>query len=153
MAVIRQIAPRPRGFTLIEAMIVVAIVAILAAVAYPSYLESVRKSRRAEARAQLMETAQYMQRFYSQNDSFKRAINEEKDMSLPSALASVPKQGSKTYDIQFVADSLKPHAFNLEAIPTGAMAGDRCGTLRLDSTGRRDIANYKTGVTLSDCWP
>ena len=147
-----RILQRHRGFTLIEIMIVVAVIAILTAIAYPSYLESVRKSRRAEARAQLMEAAQYMQRFYSQNDSFKRAINEEKDMSLPSALASVPKQGTKTYDIQFVADSLKPQAFNLEAIPTGPMAGDRCGKLRLDSTGKRDIAEQKAGVTSDDCW-
>ena len=74
MTMINQTRRRQGGFTLIEVMIVVAIVAILAAIAYPSYLESVRKSKRAEARAQLMEAAQYMQRFYSQNDSFKRAI-------------------------------------------------------------------------------
>lgn len=53
---------RARGFTLIELMIVVAIVAILAAVAYPSYRDSISKSRRAEARAQLMDAVQYMQR-------------------------------------------------------------------------------------------
>lgn len=61
---------RARGFTLIELMIVVAIVAILAAVAYPSYRDSISKSRRAEARAQLMDAVQYMQRFYSQNDRY-----------------------------------------------------------------------------------
>ncbi|WP_375122151.1 type IV pilin protein [Variovorax sp. WS11] len=74
MTMINQTRRRQRGFTLIEVMIVVAIVAILSAIAYPSYLESVRKSKRAEARAQLMEAAQYMQRFYSQNDSFISSV-------------------------------------------------------------------------------
>ena len=63
---------RNRGFTLIELMIVVAIVAIISAVALPSYNNSIAKSRRAEARGQLLETAQFMQRFYSQNDSFSQ---------------------------------------------------------------------------------
>ena len=146
-----QMSRLHRGFTLIEVMIVVAIVAILAAVAYPSYIESVRKSRRAEARAQLMETAQYMQRFYSQNDSFKRAIGATADMTLPTALTSVPRQGTQTYTISFVTDSLTASAFNLQAVPTGSMAGDRCGTLKLDSTGLRDVENT-SGLTVSDCW-
>lgn len=149
MTVINQMPRRRRGFTLIEVMIVVAVVAILAAIAYPSYVESVRKSRRAEARAQLMETAQYMQRFYSQNDSFKRAIDATEDITLPTTLTSVPRQGARTYDIGFT--SLTPSAFSLQAVPTGSMEGDRCGTFTLDSTGRRDVEN-ENGLTVSDCW-
>ena len=61
------------GFTLIEVMIVVAIVAILSAIAFPSYQESVRKSKRADARTQLLEASQHMQRFYSQNDRYDQA--------------------------------------------------------------------------------
>ena len=145
-----RIVRRHQGFSLIEVMVVVAVIAILGAIAYPSYLESVRRSRRAEARAQLMEAAQYMQRFYSQNDSFKRAINEQTDMSLPDALTSVPRQGAKTYTIQFVSGTRTATAFTLEAVPTGSMIGDRCGTLRLDSTGARGISG--SGVTPDDCW-
>lgn len=152
MTMINQTRRRQGGFTLIEVMIVVAIVAILAAIAYPSYLESVRKSKRAEARAQLMEAAQYMQRFYSQNDSFKRAIGETTDMTLPDTLATVPRQGAKNYTIGFVAGTRADSSFNLEAVPTGSMDGDRCGTLQLDNTGLRGIANANTGLTPSDCW-
>ncbi|MDW7601742.1 prepilin-type N-terminal cleavage/methylation domain-containing protein, partial [Stenotrophomonas maltophilia] len=54
-----------RGFTLIELMIVVAVVAILAAIAYPSYSEHVRKSRRAQAKADLVEYAQLAERFHT----------------------------------------------------------------------------------------
>jgi type IV pilus assembly protein PilE len=141
-----------RGFTLVEVMIVVAILAILSATAYPSYVESVRKSRRAEARAQLLEVAQYMQRFYSQNDSFKKAVGEVSDMALPSELRTVPRQGAQTYTIDFAANSLTPSSFNLDAVPTGSMKGDRCGTLQLDNVGRRNIKDAKAGIAIDDCW-
>lgn len=146
---INQTTRRPGGFTLIEVMIVVAIVAILAAIAYPSYVESVRKSKRAEARAQLMEAAQYMQRFYSQNDSFNRAVGATADMTLPATLTSVPRQGPQTYTIRFV--TLAASSFNLEAVPTGSMEGDRCGKLQLDNAGLRNIADQKSGPTPGDC--
>ncbi len=58
------------GFTLIELMIVVALVGVLASVAYPSYSEYVRKSRRAEARVALMETLQQQERYMSQNNTY-----------------------------------------------------------------------------------
>lgn len=60
-----------RGFTLIELMIVVAIVGILAAIAYPAYTDSVRKGRRAEARAALMNLLQQQERYMTQNSSYE----------------------------------------------------------------------------------
>ena len=58
------------GFTLIELMIVVAVVAILAAIAVPSYQEQVRKSRRAQAKADLVEYAQMAERFFTVNNTY-----------------------------------------------------------------------------------
>src|SRR4051812_18901770 len=58
------------GFTLIEVMITVAIVSILASIAYPSYQESVRKAKRTEGRAALMQLLQQEERYYSQHNSY-----------------------------------------------------------------------------------
>lgn len=154
MTTLHSGAARQRGFTLIELMIVVAVVAILAAIAYPSYAEAVAKSRRAEARAQLLETVNYMQRFYSQNDSFELAVGSTTTMTLPSSLTVVPKAGAQTYAIGFQSGTLTRSSFTLEAVPSGAMAGDKCGTLRISNAGRRQVVDQPSGATatLQDCW-
>jgi type IV pilus assembly protein PilE len=59
-----------QGFTLIELMVVVAVIGILAAVAYPSYQDSIRKTKRAEGRAALMRLMQQQERWYSQNSTY-----------------------------------------------------------------------------------
>lgn len=63
-----------RGFTLIELMIVVAVIAILSAIAYPSYMDFVRKGWRAEARAALMQEMQQQERFYTQVNNYKQPV-------------------------------------------------------------------------------
>ena len=79
-----------RGFTLVEIMVVLAIVMTLAAIAMPSYTENINRSKRAEAKAQLLEAAQFMQRFYSQNDSYAQT-RAGVAVAVPDALARVPR--------------------------------------------------------------
>ena len=143
---------KKNGFTLIELMIVVAIVAIITAVALPSYQNSVAKSRRAEARGQLLEAAQFMQRFYSNNDRY----NQDRAgtaVAIPAELAYVPKgaaSSAATYSLSFTATPTIS-AFSIQAVPraTGPMNSDKCGTLILDNAGRRSVTGV---ITVTDCW-
>ncbi len=141
-----SLSRKTSGFTLIEVMIVVAIVGILAAVAYPSYQEHVRKTKRADAQAALMELSQFMERFYTANGRYLDADGDAPDLPFDAA----PKDGgSKSYDLAFAEDSPTANSYSLEAVPTGSMADDKCGTLTLSNTGAK---GQDAGATLADCW-
>lgn len=135
-----------RGFTLIELMIAVAVVGILAAIAYPSYLEQVRQSRRADATAVLVEAAQFMERFYTLNNRYDET--RDGDVELPANLQRAPKEGANIY-YEVTLSSVEQNSFTLLATPVNAQAGDACGNLTLTNTGAR----AKTGaLALERCW-
>ena len=140
---------RTQGFTLIEVMIVVVIIAILAAVAMPSYQESVRKGRRAMGKTVLQEQAQFMERYYTQNGRYTQNAAGTTMVTLnPSSDATA------IYTFQFDTTETDAQKFRLQAVPVtgGPQAGDRCGTLTLTNTGIRGIENQASGVTVVDCW-
>jgi type IV pilus assembly protein PilE len=120
--------PRVRGFTLIEVMIVVAVVAILAAIALPSYNEAVRKGRRGQAKSDLVEAAQLTERFRTINGTYGGVGN------IPGLPTASPKTGTAYYDIAIGNRSAT--TFKLTATPrAGAQANDRCGVLSIDQAG------------------
>lgn len=121
---------RASGFTLIELMITVAIVAILAMIAMPSYQEQVRKARRSQAKADLLESVQAVERFYTVNRTYVGA-------ALP--FAESPRDtaaGTGYYALGFVAAPTAT-AYAIAAVPQNSQAGDRCGTLSIDNVGRK----------------
>jgi type IV pilus assembly protein PilE len=131
------------GFTLIELMIVVAIVGILAAVAYPSYQRYIEDSRRSDARANLVQLAQFMERYYTANGRYVDADGDAPDLPFTEA----PRDGNdKYYDLQL--DGVDAQNYTLQAVPKGAMAGDRCGTLSVTQAGVKAV----TAGTVADCW-
>lgn len=126
---------RNRGITLIELMIVVVIVGILAAIAYPSYQNHIRNTRAATAQADLMELAQFLERRYA-------LANTYEDLDLP--FDESPKEGNtKAYDLSIVdADA---DSFTIQAVPKGPQLGHRCGTMTINQAGQRTAAQ-------NDCW-
>lgn len=141
------------GFTLIEIMIAVAIVGILAAIAYPSYQDSVRKSRRADAKAVLLEGAHWMERFYTENHRYDQDRSGTAIAGLfPTSLKTSPLDGAtKYYDIA-LNPAATQNSFTLRATPraTAGQDRDRCGALTLTHTGEKNVLG--AGATVDECW-
>ncbi len=129
-----------RGFTLIELMIVVAIVGILSAIAYPNYAEFVRRGHRAEARAGLLQGAQWMERAATAMGSYPLTA------AFPASLKLVPND---RYDIALVSDG---STFTLTATPKGAQTGDKCGNYTLTNVGQRTANGASSGSLFDECW-
>jgi type IV pilus assembly protein PilE len=139
----RRALRRQAGFTLVELMVTVAIAAILASVAYPSYMDQVRKGRRAEAQAVLMEASQFMERYATMNLAYHQNAAGTA-VALPTPLTKAPKEGaSKFYDVSL--QSVSANAYTLQAVPASAHTGDACGTMTVTNTGVK-------GAARSDCW-
>jgi type IV pilus assembly protein PilE len=123
-----------RGFTLVELMVVVAIVGIMAAVAYPSYQDSVRKSRRADGKTALLQAVQVAERWFTQNNTY--------DMT-----GGTPPNGPSDeghYTLAYVGGAT---TFLITATPGGAQASDPCGALTINQANVKDSAGG-----MADCW-
>lgn len=145
--------PRKRvgGFTLIEVMVVVAIVAILAAIALPNYREHVARGRRADGKALLLEAAQWLERQYSLSRSYASSSGGAtiNTAALNAAPLAASQSASKFYTLSF-ASGPSTTAYALQIAPAGAMENDKCGSFRIDQTGQRSVTG--TGATVAQCW-
>lgn len=129
-----------RGVTLLELMIVVVVVGILASIAYPSFQEHVRKTRRADGKAALMQTAQQLERCYTR---FARYNDGNCGVALPADSAEGFYQVS--------AAALDASSFTLDATPQGDQASDAaCGVLRLAHTGQQ--GSQGVAGDANNCW-
>lgn len=138
-----------KGFSLIELMIVVAIVGILSAVALPSYRSYIERGDRAAARATLMEVNQFMERYYATNNRYSTAADGTGSPALPARLASAPVDSPK-YNIAVSAVGL--NSFTLTATPINSVS--KCRDLTLTNTGVKGISYPSTpsATEIADCW-
>lgn len=150
------------GFTLIELMIVVAIVAILAAIAYPSYQDSILKGRRAEARTAMLELMQQQERYMTQRGTylvFSNAAGTTNPATASSTFKTFSGEGGTPN--YYLSSVLCPNSTDarecIQIVGAPTKADPAAGSLNLTSTGVKDCTGTagKTGSAPNAriCWP
>ncbi|WP_022976110.1 type IV pilin protein [Nevskia ramosa] len=131
---------RQRGFTLIELMVVVTVIALLAMIALPSYQNSVRKSRRTDARIALIELAQTLERCQTQFGRYDDSA---------CVIVSPQDSADHRYSVTVVRDA---SSYTLSATAQGVQADDLiCRSFSLNQLAERSAVD-SSGAATSACW-
>lgn len=138
-----------RGFTLIEVMIVVGILAIVAVLAIPAYTNYIVRTNRAEAQVELLNAASALERCFSRFSAYNNA-----NCAAATQLAGAGFTSENgIYIVRFAATPARTATtYTLEAVPQGAQAtrDSECATFTLNHTGQRGVSNAATPV--DRCW-
>ena len=143
---------KQRGVNLIELMIVVVVIGIIASIAYPAYTEQVRQSRRADCAGGLVSLGSAMERHFSVNSSYLGAAAAGANTGAPAVFPTTcpVDGGTATYNLTIQAATAS--TYSIRAVPIGAQAGDKCGTLTFSNTGLKGVTGQDAGINWQDCW-
>jgi type IV pilus assembly protein PilE len=145
------------GFSLIEIMIVVAIIGILASIAYPSYVDSILKGRRAEGRKALTELLQQEERYMTQRNVYLAFTTNSSGVATPSTAPFKTWSGDNLANSAYLlsadtcpdgAGGTLPIADCVRVIATSIKSDPEAGNLLITSTGTKDC----TGTNTTVCW-
>lgn len=132
---------RDRGFTLIELMVVVVVVGILAAVAYPSYKTYILKGHRSSAQAFLMDAAQRQQQYFLDNRTYATSLGAL--FGTATEAAAVPGEVSKYYGTPVIATTAgPPPTFLITATPQGSQATNNEQAMSINQAGLKTPSDY-----------
>ena len=137
-----------KGFSLIELMIALAIVGILAAIGYPSYQDSVQKSRRADCEGALVGFAGRMEQYFTTQNFYTGAGAAGADTGAPAIYPTQCPIDGGTPSYNLTIEAATPTTYTLAATPINGQTSDTCGTLTLTQANVKGSA----GGTVADCW-
>ena len=144
---------RQAGLTLVELMVVLAVLTILATIAYPLYTQQAQKSRRTDARVVLETIAQAQERFFTINGRYGSAAElddpngdgNDADSMTDQVMDRLDRNGDGTPDTYAIVINATPATFAITANAVGSQSSDDCSQLTIDQLGAR-------GGTGSGCW-
>ncbi|MBB4865274.1 type IV pilus assembly protein PilE [Pseudomonas nitritireducens] len=139
---------RYRGFTLVELMVVVSILALLAGIAIPSYRQYVLRAQRSEAQTLLRDAAAQQERYLAQ---YSRYTDEPARLAFPAPLTADGKRLSpnQLYELGIEHPDGNTRRYRLSALRLGAQGQDReCGDFTLDEQGTRGTS----AGSVASCW-
>lgn len=146
---------RSSGFTLMELMVAMAVIGILAAIAYPSYSEYVKKARRSDAKAGLLNLQINQEKYRASCPRYATDINATTRSCVTGGTHNLV--GSTTspdsyYDLSIVSADATAYSLKATRKTSGPQNGDKCGDFLIDQNGVKTIINADTGYTAANCW-
>ena len=140
---------RQPGFTLVELLVVAVIVGILIAIAYPSYTEHMRRTRRTDGQGMLYLVVARQEQYFLDNKTYTTDLT---DLGFSAATDVPSPEGNYTVAAAAGGSGIAT-SFQLTATRTGAQVGDtKCGDLTLNSAGTKSAINHTSSDPSTECW-